>query len=159
MEYQWQATRAFGDAAATEVANALTRHGHQVVDISQLKDSQRRGIDLLVDGDYVDVKSDRYAPVNFFFEDECNGQPGCFWKSRADAWYYWFPNSRKLYLIDLPKAQRFVALSLDEYTVKLIASRNGASSWSATGRLVPVEHLLATGIAVDRSVMMNEDTP
>lgn len=156
MEYTWNDTLAFGDAAADVVAAALQRQGHTVIDISKLKESQRRGVDLLVDDEYVDIKSDRYKPTNIFLEVECDGQPGCFWKSRADAWYYWFPKAKKLYRLDLPRLHYHIGMIRQGYEMKTVQSRNGATTWTATGLLVPVERLLSLGLAVDVSEIMKE---
>ena len=156
-EFHWNASLAFGDSAAADVARALQRTGHTVVDISQLKDSQRRGIDLLVDGEYCDVKSDRHTAHSVFFETTCDGQPGCFWKSRADYWLYWYPRDRKLYRINLPRAQQFLAEHYNEWPEKTIRSRSRDRTWSAVGLVVPLEPMLAEGIAVDVSYLMDED--
>lgn len=146
---QWTRDKHFGDTAATEVAGVLIAHGHHVIDISQLKDSQRRGIDLLVDADYYDVKADRYKAVNFALEDTNNNELGCFWKSRADYWLYYFPIEGKLYRIHLAKAQRFVALSLGKYPTKHTYSFNRDNHWGSTVLLVPIADVLAAGAAED----------
>ena len=156
--HNWKSTLAFGDQAAEAVANALRARGSLVVDVTKLPAAQRRGVDYLVDEEYVDIKADNHAAKAIFLELECKGQTGCFYKSRADAWLYYFPKEGKLYRLDLPALQLHLARHLDRYQQRSAWSRAGSSEWSATGAIVPLQFLLDLGIAQDVSDWMTTPT-
>lgn len=152
--YAWSQTLAFGDRAAEEVAQALRARGTQVIDLTKLPAAQRRGVDYLVGGEHVDIKSDRHRAVNVFLELECNDQLGCFYKSRADAWLYYYPQERKLYRLDLPRLQYHISRHPERYKERSVISGNGEDTWEALGILVPLAELLGLGIAQDVSHLL-----
>lgn len=156
MRHNWKSTLAFGDQAAEEVANALRARGNTVIDLTKLPDAQRRGVDYVVDGEYIDIKADNHPSKAIFLELEVKGQTGCFYKSRADAWLYYFPKEGKLYRLDLPALQLHIARHLDRYPQRSAWSRAGSKEWSATGAIVPMQSLLDLGIAQDMSELLQQ---
>lgn len=124
------------------------------MDLTKLPDAQRRGVDYLLDEEYVDIKSDTHRAENVFLELECKDQPGCFFKSRADAWLYYFPKEQKLYRLDLPKLQHHLTRNLAKYRERAVTSVSGPSTWYAVGVLVPIAVLLDLSIAEDISAVL-----
>jgi hypothetical protein len=128
----------------------LRRLGHNVIDLSDVPSFQERDIDLVVDGQNVEVKSDFYKSENVFLEVTCNRRPGCVFKSRADYWLYYYPLTGKCYRLPLAKLQWFLSLHMNDYEEKLVGEsyrEDTGRTWYASGRAVPIADLIEAGVA------------
>lgn len=119
----------------------LRAEGHEVVDLGADMEWQRRGVDLIVDGRAVEVKSDFHPAKNLYFEVSCGEKPGCIFTSRADDLYYYFPDEGVLYILPMADVQWWLATHLAEYRLITITSTRGTRTWTATGIAVPVTAL------------------
>lgn len=112
---------------------------------------QKRGVDFEVDcGDgetcWLDVKTDSYTTGNFFFETVSSlegGKDGCFIKSEAHAWFYWFPKWDRGYWLPLGEVQRFVLGQADRWRSARTSTGVGCSSYTSKGLLVPIKEVCA----------------
>lgn len=139
--YGWEQQLSKGAYGVAQLVSKLRAAGRTVVDLAEIQDAQRRDIDLLVDGQFWEVKSDYTDSPNLFFELTCDDRPGCLFQSRADIWAYGFPLKGVWYLLDLPKLQWFIAQHAGEYDLKVIHSTRSGRLWTATGIAVPFSSL------------------
>lgn len=151
-EYSWSKELAKGRVGLVELVRLLRATGHRVVDLVDVGDAQRRDIDLLVDDELVEVKSDFHRPVNAYLELTSNDKPGCVFQSRADYWLYYFPTARRCFKLSTSRLQWFFALKHGEYYHLVTRSRSRESTWLATGVVVPLADLIAAGVAEEVSL-------
>ena len=130
-----------------QVVDLLRASGKTVVDLSDIPAAQTRDVDLLVDGTYVEVKSDFHTPEKIFLELTCDNRPGCVFQSRADTWLYGFPDDHIWYEFNLARLQWFCVQHVSDYPLKHIHStRRGNRVWVATGIVVPLAELEREGV-------------
>lgn len=94
----------------------------------------------------IDVKGDTYNTGNFYFEyysDEANQTPGCFIKSYADWFYYYFWETELLYCLPLPKVRKWWETNRNRFKDKRtkISSSHGRT-WNSCGSCVPIATVL-----------------
>lgn len=138
MPYDWQGQFAKGATGVEQLIALLREQGREVTDLAHVMLAQQRGIDLVVDGQLWEVKTDSHQPINLFLELSCKDKPGCLFASRADILAYWFPGAGKLVMAGLPDLQYWLFEHGQEYARKTVTSRAGRSTWTATGIVVPL---------------------
>lgn len=118
----------------------LGRWLHRVVeDVRREKHWQARDIDAILDGVFVEIKTDTTDSPNFFIETRAFGKPGSVWKSRAEVWCYHFYHRDETYWLNLPRLQMFLWDHPEGFR-KVVAG-------DAHGVLIPISVLLIEGIA------------
>jgi hypothetical protein len=141
MSFSWAKMFAEG-ARGVETLSALLRaDGCEVTDLAQVRLAQQRGIDLVVDGQLWEVKTDSHPVKNIFLELTVGEKPGCIFHSRADVLAYWFPQAAHLVCLGLPDLQLWLFEHGAAYERRRIRSSAGASTWSAQGLIVPLTAL------------------
>lgn len=142
--FSWRDSFAAGAAGVTQVAGFLRAEGHEVTDLATVRLAQQRGIDLVVDDQLWEVKTDSHAWTgNVFCELTVGDKPGCLFQSRADILAIWFPRAGKLITVSLPDLQLFLFQHGQEFTRRTIRSAAGQRTWVAEGVIVPVTRLEA----------------
>ncbi len=100
----------------------------KVVNFSEEGYYQGQGIDCVVhtkDKRFhnVEIKTDSYQK-NFYFELENSGKRGCFLKSQADYWVYYFSNNNKIYTLPLKEVRNFItSIEEEDYEIYGIEKR------------------------------------
>ena len=98
----------------------------------------------------VEIKADRlgHQTGNFFFETVSNkekGTPGCFLYTKADLLFYYFTQTRQLYILPMPATRAWFLPRLDHFpereTTTPIEGRHPARGgvYTTVGRLVPID--------------------
>jgi hypothetical protein len=109
---------------------------------------QQRDIDLLWVTEKacykVEIKADRigHQTGNFFFETTSNkekGTPGCFLYTEADLFFYFFTQTRQLYILPMPATRAWFLSRQDKFTERETMTPVGSDSYTTVGRLVPIK--------------------
>ncbi len=92
----------------------------------------------------VEIKADRlgHQTGNFFFETTSNkekGTPGCFLYTEADLFFYYFTQTRELYILPLPVTRAWFLSQQDQFPERETTTPIGREHYTTVGRLVPVE--------------------
>ncbi len=92
----------------------------------------------------VEIKGDRWHETgNFFFETISNlekGRLGCFLYSEADLFFYYFVESKDLYILPMPATREWFLDNLMRFKERSTGTPLGnRKSYTTVGRLVPVE--------------------
>jgi hypothetical protein len=143
--YGWKAKLAEGAAGVTRLVAHLEAEGHAVEDVQADKGWRKRDVDLIVNGQWVEVKTDSHAPETVFLEITCNNRPGCVFKSSADLWLYYFPSAGVAWWLVMPNLRHFLAHHAYRYPLKVIESNAGKRTWRAEGIVVPLSVLTEYG--------------
>ena len=144
--YTWRGQVAKGARGQAQIMDLLRAQGKTVIDLSDLPDARMRDIDLLVNGKYVEVKSDYHTPEKIFLEITCDDKPGCVFKSKADEWLYGFPEHGIWYEFSVARLQWFCVRHIGDYPLKSITSVRGGRQWVASGIVVPLDALLVDAV-------------
>jgi hypothetical protein len=101
----------------------------------------RRGVDDIVNS--IEVKTDRYTTGNFWLETGSNEEmqtTGCFVKSKADFFFYYFTKWDRLYIIPMQKAQAWFVTNMERFEESRTTTKdeNGQHSHTTVGRKVPI---------------------
>lgn len=147
--YGWSAKLREGAAGVEKVKAILTEQEYTVVDVTNDPKWQICDIDLLVNGEFVEVKTDQHEARNMAIELTVSGGPGCLFKSRARFWLYYFEREGKLYWLDLPRLQWYVTRAFyrgQVYQQWVTTSIRGDRAWTAGGVNIPIEELYREGV-------------
>lgn len=97
----------------------------------------------------IEVKTDSYTTGNFWLEtisNDAKNTEGCFLKSRADYFFYYFEKLDVLYIIPLKAAQKWLRLNMDRFRESITSTKDkksGTHLYHTIGRIVPIETLRA----------------
>ena len=96
----------------------------------------------------IEVKADRLDTTgNFFFETWSNrerGSPGCFLYTQAEQLYYYFVETRKLYILPLKTVRPWFLEHQHEFLERdtTTTTPDGQGHYTTVGRLVPIRRVL-----------------
>lgn len=95
----------------------------------------------------VEVKVDSYTSGNFFFELISNVKAdtlGCVFKSKADFWFYYFSNYKKVYIFKTKDMQEYVKLNRNNYRVSDVANsgEGNRENYYTRGLIVPIKDFI-----------------
>jgi hypothetical protein len=114
--YSFKDTAKVGKWAVEVIKQFLEQEGKQVEDVQDCKEWQPLDVDLLVNGQRVEVKGDRYRNTgNLYIETEYNGKPGCMLFTKSDYLVYYFVNDGRALLIPTKPLQDWVADNVHKY--------------------------------------------
>jgi len=95
----------------------------------------------------IEVKTDSYTTGNFWLEtisNDAKNTQGCFLKSKADYFFYYFEKLDILYIIPLKPAQKWLGLNLNRFRESKTSTKDkktGTHLYHTIGRIVPIETL------------------
>ena len=144
--------------AAAEIESWLKKYRGTigVVNVENNPDFQKADIDLIWVSkrgtDTIEIKADRWQETgNFFFETDSNkerGTPGCFLYTEANYVFYYFVNSRMLYILPMPQTREWFLANKDRFEERETTTPAGGGSYTTVGRLVPIETVVSEVIEV-----------
>ena len=141
-----------GEMAVKEVEKYLRslKETIEVINVEDDEEYQKKDIDLIwrykMNGrkyeQRIEVKGDRYHHTgNVFLETISNRErnnPGCFMYSEADYFFYYFVESRELYIIPLRRAREWFKENMHRFEEKCLSTKVGNYTYyTSAGRLVP----------------------
>lgn len=96
----------------------------------------------------VEIKADRlgHRTHNFFFETISNqekGTPGCFLYTEADLFFYYFTETRQLYILPMPATRTWFLPRQDQFPERATTTPAGKGHYTTVGRLVPIQQVCA----------------
>ena len=141
--FDWNRSLATGNAGARVVKEWLRRRGHTVSSVEKSTLWRKRDVDFLVDGLFVEVKTDTHQPGTLFAETTVDGKPGYIFKTRADVLLYYFPQADVLYWVDMPKLAWWVMQQKPGFRVIQMQSNRHGRTWLSEGVVVEAEALRA----------------
>lgn len=116
-------------------------------DVSHIERYQNRDIDLIVnfiDGTAcaVEIKTDTYTSGNIFYETMSNIEhnvAGCMVISKADYLFYYFTETRELYILDFDKYRMWFKENKHNFCRKLLKNKNkaGTGTYTSEGYTIP----------------------
>lgn len=115
-------------------------------------DYQRVDVDLVWTTEkqryQVEVKGDRvgHRSGNFFFETVSNaekGTPGCFLYTAADLLFYYFVETRQLYILPMPATRDWFLPRMTTFRERPTQTPVGDDHYTTIGRLVPIQQVVA----------------
>lgn len=122
-------------------------------DVSNVERYQNRDIDLIVDfmdgtAVVVEVKTDTYTSGNIFYETMSNmecGVVGCMVKSKADYLFYYFTETRELYIMDFEKYRAWFRANKYRFSRKLLKNidKKRTGTYTSEGYTIPKKFLEA----------------
>lgn len=134
-----------GKAGEDVLSRYWYSQGYEVVDLSSNKTAQGLDIDYAISthrGSYLcDVKSDTHSQNNFFIEivSNCNTQSlGCAYVSKADRWYYYFPNDDMCYVFSPSEMVEYIEKHSHRRVTTSTYGNNGKVLYNTIGVLVPI---------------------
>jgi len=95
----------------------------------------------------IEVKTDSYTTGNFWLEtvsNDAKNTQGCFLKSSADYFFYYFEKIDILYIIPLKSAKEWLRLNLNRFRESRTSTKDkktGTHLYHTIGRIVPIEIL------------------
>jgi hypothetical protein len=143
--FDWHRSLATGNAGAKEVKRWLVQRGHVVQSVEKAKPWQVRDVDFIVDGQFVEVKTDTHQPGALFAEVTVDGKPGYVFKSRADVLLYYFPASDVLYWVNMAWLTWLVHQEKPGLKVFQVQSGRNGRTWLCEGVVIPLAALEAVG--------------
>lgn len=150
--FDWDETIKRGELGEQLLIQHLRAQGHAVEDVSADWVWRKRDIDLLVDGQMVEVKTDSHDPKNLFLELTISGKPGCVFISRAQAWVVVYPKAAVAYWVELPYLQWWLLSHQGDYRPIVVKSHRSYAdrtvNWQVVGIAVPVADLIRDGVPV-----------
>lgn len=126
------------------VENVENESKYQFMDIDLVWVYKKNGSEIVT---YVEVKTDDYTTGNFWLETVSNeekGTSGCFVKSKADLFFYYFPKWDRLYIMPMQKAQSWFTTNLQRFRESRTTTKDdfGAHQHTTVGRIVPIVVML-----------------
>lgn len=122
-----------------------------VTDVSKDKKYQDEDIDFIVELEgwgyiSIELKTDRYDTGNIFYEAMSNVEykvPGCMIKSKAKCLFYYFIQTKELYIIDFKTYKEWVKTNYKRFTKKEIKNINRKNNGvtHSVGFLIPKKTL------------------
>lgn len=141
----FQQSNEIGKAGESVLHRYWSSKGYTVIDLSSNRNAQSIDIDVVIatgNGEYmVDVKSDTHSQKNFFIEltSNCNTNSlGCAHVSKADRWYYYFPNDDMCYIFNPQEMLQWVAENNFREVYTSTYGRSGEVLYKTLGVLVPI---------------------
>ena len=123
-----------------------------------IKNPDKKGIDLLIIEDWIEVKMDEYAKYsgNFYIEFECNNKPSWIFKDESIRLRYWAHSDwDNIYLIDWHTLKTWVQEKIDlcrinkSNTSKWFKVIENWGNWGRSkGLLVPVKELESLALKI-----------
>ena len=119
----------------------------EVEDVSNIPRYQNRDIDLIVQFDdgraaAIEIKTDTYTSGNIFFETMSNVEHnvvGCMYKTKADYLFYYFTETRELYILNMDKYRAWFEANKSHFKRKQFKNvnrqRNG--TYTSVGYTIP----------------------
>ena len=103
-----------------------------VIDVSKDKKYQDEDIDFIIkleSGEEIpiELKTDRYTTGNIFYEYISNKEynvEGCMIKSKAKCLFYYFINTKELYIIDFKSYREWVEKNYEMFDKKEVKNTN-----------------------------------
>lgn len=141
--FDWHRSLATGNLGAKEVKRWLVQRGHVVQSVEKAKVWQKRDIDFVVDGQFVEVKTDTHQPGALFAELTVDGKPGYIFQSRADVLLYYFPASDVLYWVSMPKLAWWCMQQKAGLKLLQVQSSRQGRTWLCEGVVVELAALEA----------------
>ncbi len=95
----------------------------------------------------IEVKTDSYTTGNFWLEtisNDVRNTEGCFLKSKADYFFYYFEKLDILYIIPLKSAKEWLVGNLNRFRESKTSTKDkksGTHLYHTIGRIVPIETL------------------
>jgi len=128
----------------------------KVINVENNKNYQDRDVDLIwvtfslekgTEVWEIEVKIDSYTTGNFWLEtisnDKTNSE-GCFFKSKAKWYFYYFDKLDVLYIIPLHPAQEWLKQNFKKFKSSTTSTKNKVTKkilYNTVGRIVPIEKL------------------
>lgn len=145
-----------GALAETLVLRYLERTGQRPQDVRDDRQYRRRDIDFILnDGQTVEVKGDTWLHKtgNLFFElTRDHGLAGCFFRSKADLWYYVDVETGETLQFRLSEAQAWLVRNLDKVHITSARAHRRGGFVDFVGAKVPKDAFL-TGVRCERMVL------
>jgi len=142
----FQESNKIGKAGEDVLHRYWSSKGYNVIDLSSNKNAQTIDIDVVIatnNGAYMcDVKSDTHSRKNFFIEltSNCNTNSlGCAYVSKADRWYYYFPNDDVCYVFNPQEMLQWVDENNFREVYTSTYGRSGEVLYKTRGVLVPID--------------------
>lgn len=156
-----------GIKAVYNYLNALNKT-IKIINVEDDPRYQRQGIDLVwiyKKGRNkikisIEVKTDKYTTGNFWLETLSNeeiGTQGCFIKSKAKYFFYYFPEWRNMYIMPLKKAQKWFLQNISRFRESKTTTKDqyGNHKHTTVGRLVPINIMMqeVEGIKLIKNIL------
>jgi len=150
--YDVKDTFSVSDRGITDVSGMLLKHPQTLAVVNVEKDEhfQNKDIDILwlyrkkeeLLTKKIEVKTDRYAHTgNIFLEtisNETKNTPGCFLYTEADWIFYYFIDSKELYILPVTATRKWFATESNRFREKRVSTSNKGEIWYySRGTLVP----------------------
>jgi len=139
--------------AAVDIVSWLKKYRGTigVANVENNPDFQKADIDLIWvsrrGADTIEIKADRWHETgNFFFETDSNkekGTPGCFLYTEANFVFYYFVNSRALYILPMPQTREWFLANKERFEERETTTPAGDGHYTMAGRLVPIETVVS----------------
>lgn len=120
-------------------------------DVSSVEYYQNRDIDLIVDfvdgrAFAVEVKTDTYTSGNIFYETMSNmecGVKGCMVRSKANFLFYYFTETRELYIMNFDKYRDWFYANKYRFSRKLLKNidKKRTGTYTSEGYTIPKKFL------------------
>lgn len=123
-----------------DVANVELDPRYQALDVDLLWTTQKRTYQVEIKGDRVEKSG------NFFFETQSNaeqGTPGCILYMQADLLFYYFVNTKDLYILPMPQTRDWFLPIQNQFTERATTTPVGDHHYTTVGRLVPIGRVMA----------------
>ncbi len=96
----------------------------------------------------IEIKTDRYTSGNIFYETISNkehGVPGCMVKSKADFLFYYFTETRELYIINFNQYRKWFDENINRFNRKELKNidRKRTGTYTSVGYTIPKIYLEA----------------
>lgn len=149
VRHQYSVTQTFQVAHhATRELCAWLWTRPETIDVHSVEDDpayQKLDVDLLWSTEkasyQVEIKADRlgHRTGNLFFETISNKEkqtPGCFLYTSAHLFFYYFTESRKLYILPMPATRTWFLSRLDQFPERETTTPIPGGYYTTVGRLV-----------------------
>jgi len=123
-----------------DVANVELDPHYQALDVDLLWTTQKGRYQVEIKGDRVEKSG------NFFFETQSNaeqGTLGCFLYTQADLLFYYFVNTKQIYILPMPQTRDWFVPIQDEFRKRATTTPVASHHYTTVGRLVPIKRVMA----------------
>jgi hypothetical protein len=123
-----------------DVTNVELDPAYQALDVDLLWTTQKGRYQVEIKGDRVEKSG------NFFFETQSNaeqGTPGCFLYTQADLLFYYFVNTKQLYILPMPQTRNWFVPIQDKFRERATTTPVAGHHYTTVGRLVPIARVMA----------------
>jgi len=117
---------------------------YQNIDIDLIWTFKKNNVNIVR---FLEVKTDNYTTGNFWIEtisNEKKGTIGCFLKSHADFFYYYFIKWDSVYIIPMKQAKKWFQKNMDNFSISKTKTKDNHNNYSHTtvGRIVPIKIMM-----------------